>query len=203
MATQMGDEIDTTELTDDSPVPSPTASTSDSVGSPGPTTPPDSPTRPPDNPENEEQIELLEEGEDEGNPFQNREFQPNQSTSDDADSQSSAISSGSSSGSGTHVEQVALDFYNQTQFGFCQSRSNSASNPATPRVSLTGPKYKLIQEGDIQVCRLNHTRTIVSKIMNSKYLRRWESHHLQLDEADIRSATVRTLVISVDVVIVT
>ena len=51
-------------------------------------------------------------------------------------------------------------------------------------------KFKLISEGDIQVCRLNHTRTIISKIMNSKYLRRWESHHLLLSDTDIKSLTV-------------
>jgi len=51
-------------------------------------------------------------------------------------------------------------------------------------------RCKLLWEGDIQLCRLNHTRTIVSKIMNSKYLRRWESHHLLLDSCEIRSTTV-------------
>jgi len=51
-------------------------------------------------------------------------------------------------------------------------------------------RCKLLSEGDIQLCRLNHTRTIVSKIMNSKYLRRWESHHLLLDNCEIRSNTV-------------
>jgi len=51
-------------------------------------------------------------------------------------------------------------------------------------------RCKLLSEGDIQLCRLNHTRTIVSKIMNSKYLRRWESHHLLLDSCEIRSSTV-------------
>lgn len=49
-------------------------------------------------------------------------------------------------------------------------------------------RYKLMLEGDIQVCRLNHTRTIVSKIMNSKYLRRWESHHIILSEKEIQSS---------------
>ncbi|CAH1779274.1 unnamed protein product [Owenia fusiformis] len=55
--------------------------------------------------------------------------------------------------------------------------------------SHSGTRYKLIHEGDIQVCRLNHTRTIVSKIMNSKYLRRWEAHHLELADCEIRSST--------------
>ena len=58
------------------------------------------------------------------------------------------------------------------------------------KLTHTGPKFKLILNGEIQVCRLNHTRTIVSKIMNSKYLRRWESHHIYLDDAEIRSSTV-------------
>ncbi|KAK7114811.1 C-Maf-inducing protein-like [Littorina saxatilis] len=61
--------------------------------------------------------------------------------------------------------------------------------PTSPKVAAGGPKHKLITEGDIQVCRLNHTRTIVSKIMNSKYLRRWESHKLVLDHSEIRSTT--------------
>ena len=56
-----------------------------------------------------------------------------------------------------------------------------------------GPKFKLIHEGDIQLCRLNHTRTIVSKIMNSKYLRRWESHHIVLGDSEISSSTVSVL----------
>lgn len=67
------------------------------------------------------------------------------------------------------------------------SSSLSMSVPTKP--TLTGPKYKLITEGEIQVCRLNHTRTIVSKIMNSKYLRRWENHHLVLSPNEIRSTS--------------
>ena len=51
-------------------------------------------------------------------------------------------------------------------------------------------KYKLISDGEIQVCKLNHRRTILSKIMNSKYLRRWEPHHLVLGEVELQSSTV-------------
>lgn len=65
-----------------------------------------------------------------------------------------------------------------------------SSEPIRLRPSPCGQKYKLLHEGDIQLCRLNHTRTIVSKIMNSRYLRRWESHHLVLNESDIYSLTV-------------
>jgi len=57
-------------------------------------------------------------------------------------------------------------------------------------------RCKLLSEGDIQLCRLNHTRTIVSKIMNSKYLRRWESHHLLLDSCEIRSNTVANMILN-------
>ena len=70
------------------------------------------------------------------------------------------------------------------------------SPPTSPKVVANGPKHKLITEGDIQVCRLNHTRTIVSKIMNSKYLRRWESHKIVLDHGEIRSTTVSIILCS-------
>ncbi|XP_046359909.1 C-Maf-inducing protein-like isoform X2 [Haliotis rufescens] len=70
-----------------------------------------------------------------------------------------------------------------------QHSSSASSSPVSIKSLPQGPKYKLVSEGDIQVCRLNHTRTIVSKIMNSKYLRRWESHHIVLDHGEIRSAT--------------
>jgi hypothetical protein len=53
-----------------------------------------------------------------------------------------------------------------------------------------GPRFKTLLEGDIQVCYLNHTRTVVSKILSSKFLRRWESHHLYLNDSCISSKTV-------------
>lgn len=52
-------------------------------------------------------------------------------------------------------------------------------------------RYQLLSEGDVQVCQLNHTRTIVSKVLSSKFLRRWETHHVQLGDANIFSRTVR------------
>ena len=63
-------------------------------------------------------------------------------------------------------------------------------------VSHVGSRFKLLHEGNIQVCRLNHTRTIISKIMNSKYLRRWESHRLVLKNSEIQSYTVSSVVIN-------
>lgn len=77
------------------------------------------------------------------------------------------------------------------------NNQSSSSNGATSWSSsghggAGSSRCKLLHEGDIQLCRLNHTRTIVSKIMNSKYLRRWESHHLVLSNGEIRSLTVGT-----------
>ena len=69
----------------------------------------------------------------------------------------------------------------------------TSDSDSSPTHCLSGPKHTLILEADVQVCRLNHTRTIVSKIMNSRYLRRWESHRIVLDPNEIRSTTVSTL----------
>lgn len=54
-----------------------------------------------------------------------------------------------------------------------------------------GMRYKLLQEGDIQVCVIRHPRTFLSKILTSKFLRRWEPHHLTLADNSLASATVR------------
>jgi len=71
---------------------------------------------------------------------------------------------------------------------------SSPTSPEYPSVRLTGSgtKFKLIHEGDMKLCRLNHTRTVISKVMNSKYLRRWECHRLKLGESEIFSTTVRS-----------
>jgi len=53
-----------------------------------------------------------------------------------------------------------------------------------------GMRYKLLQEGDIQVCVIRHPRTFLSKILTSKFLRRWEPHHLTLADSAVASATV-------------
>uniref|UniRef100_A0ACB8E9H1 Uncharacterized protein n=1 Tax=Sphaerodactylus townsendi TaxID=933632 RepID=A0ACB8E9H1_9SAUR len=53
----------------------------------------------------------------------------------------------------------------------------------------TGMRYKLLQEGDIQVCSVRHPRTFLSKILTSKFLRRWEPHHLTLADNSLASAT--------------
>ncbi|XP_060566367.1 C-Maf-inducing protein-like [Ruditapes philippinarum] len=74
-----------------------------------------------------------------------------------------------------------------------ETPSESQSLVSTPTFVKHRPiscqqRFKLIQEGDIHVCRLDHRRTIYSKIMNSKYLRRWESHHIYLGSNEIESS---------------
>ena len=71
-----------------------------------------------------------------------------------------------------------------TSFSSLISQTSTNTKPC-----IQGPRYKLINDGDIPICRLNHTRTIVSKIMNSRYLRRWELHKIYLDKTEICSAT--------------
>ncbi|KMQ96464.1 c-maf-inducing isoform 1 [Lasius niger] len=72
------------------------------------------------------------------------------------------------------------------------SSSASGSSSASPSPGPAGPRFKPLEEGDIQVCYLNHTRTLVRKILSSKFLRRWETHHLYLNDACLSSKTVST-----------
>jgi len=65
------------------------------------------------------------------------------------------------------------------------SFSNSIGTVAVP----SGPRFKLLSEGDIQLCRLTHSGTVISKILSSKFLRRWETHHVYLNDAWLSSKT--------------
>lgn len=51
-------------------------------------------------------------------------------------------------------------------------------------------QLRMIREVDVAVCYLNHTNTIISKILSSKYLRRWDNHHIRLQDDGIISNTV-------------
>ncbi|XP_063982491.1 C-Maf-inducing protein-like isoform X2 [Diachasmimorpha longicaudata] len=68
--------------------------------------------------------------------------------------------------------------------------SASGSSSPSPSPGPAGPRFRPIEEGDVQVCYLNHTRTLVSKILSSKFLRRWETHHLYLNDACLSSKTL-------------
>ncbi|KYN38321.1 C-Maf-inducing protein [Trachymyrmex septentrionalis] len=76
----------------------------------------------------------------------------------------------------------------ERQSAGCSSASGSSS--ASPSPGPAGPRFKPLEEGDIQVCYLNHTRTLVKKILSSKLLRRWETHHLYLNDACLSSKTL-------------
>lgn len=86
----------------------------------------------------------------------------------------------------THTHENRRIFERNDSGTSFSSLISQTSNNTRP---IQGPRYKLINEGDILICRLNHTRTIVSKIMNSRYLRRWELHKIYLDKTEICSAT--------------
>uniref|UniRef100_A0A672PCR0 C-Maf-inducing protein n=1 Tax=Sinocyclocheilus grahami TaxID=75366 RepID=A0A672PCR0_SINGR len=73
-----------------------------------------------------------------------------------------------------------------------EGNNNHKAGPCSKRSLLhssSGMRYKLLQEGDIQVCMVKHPRTFLSKIFTSKYLRRWEPHHLALTDSSLVSAT--------------
>lgn len=75
-----------------------------------------------------------------------------------------------------------------------ERQANGSSGYAAPnRPPPFGPKFKPLEEGVIQICYLNHTRTLVSKILSNKFLRRWENHHLYLNDACLTSKTVRSV----------
>lgn len=75
--------------------------------------------------------------------------------------------------------------------------SSCASNPfvtaGADTVDLTKvarKQLRMIREVVVAVCHLNHTNTIISKILSSKYLRRWENHQIRLQDDCITSNTV-------------
>jgi len=84
------------------------------------------------------------------------------------------------------------EYLNLTSDGAALTPPCTPTPPESPstRQTSSGVKYKLIHAGEMQLCRLNHTRTVVSKIMNSKYLRRWENHYVNLGRSSIYSNTV-------------
>lgn len=102
-------------------------------------------------------------------------------------SESESISSSSRQSSvDSYSSSTSADGTSSSDLFASSSSSPCRSVPSSP----SGPKFKLIHEGDIQVCRLNHSRTVINKILSSKFLRRWENHHLLLTKTQINSKTV-------------
>ncbi|KAJ8281224.1 hypothetical protein GJAV_G00065000 [Gymnothorax javanicus] len=69
------------------------------------------------------------------------------------------------------------------------NKMGAGSGRKTLLQNSSGMRYKLLQEGDIQVCVVKHNRTLLNKILTSKLLRRWEPHHLTLTDSCLASAT--------------
>lgn len=51
-------------------------------------------------------------------------------------------------------------------------------------------RYKLITEGDLQICKLQHSKHMFGKLLNSKLLRRWKSQRIMLTGSEISSTSV-------------
>lgn len=65
-----------------------------------------------------------------------------------------------------------------------------APGPDADLTKVARKQLRMIREVDVAVCYLNHTTTIISKILSSKYLRRWENHQIRLLDDCITSYTV-------------
>jgi hypothetical protein len=52
-------------------------------------------------------------------------------------------------------------------------------------------RYKLLTDGSVQICRVPHAKNIIEKIRFSRFLRRWEDHHINLEQNEISSDIVR------------
>lgn len=120
------------------------------------------------------------------------------STSSNIDNVSNCNSSNNSSASSPErrvLPRPSIVIVNQN----CESPTvlETPSSPTTlvgiPTTPVHGPRFKLLSEGEIQVCYLNHTRTVISKIVSSKFLRRWENHRLYLNDTCISSKTPSAL----------
>ncbi|XP_051513112.1 C-Maf-inducing protein-like [Myxocyprinus asiaticus] len=89
------------------------------------------------------------------------------------------------------AQQPPLEGNNNHKAGPCSKRTllHNSSSSSSNNNNSSGMRYKLLQEGDIQVCVVKHPRTFLSKILTSKFLRRWEPHHLTLTDSSLVSAT--------------
>ncbi|XP_013925883.1 PREDICTED: C-Maf-inducing protein [Thamnophis sirtalis] len=93
------------------------------------------------------------------------------------------------SGCGGGSDPRPLEESKQPLLGEAPEGTKPGAAPCRRGVHCSGMRYKLLQEGDIQVCVVRHPRTFLSKILTSKFLRRWEPHHLALNEHSLASAT--------------
>lgn len=59
----------------------------------------------------------------------------------------------------------------------------------------TGTRYPLVNEGECQVCRISHQKSLLQKIIFSKPLRKWENHRIVLSDSHVTSCTVCSLIL--------
>ncbi|XP_022253248.1 C-Maf-inducing protein-like isoform X2 [Limulus polyphemus] len=57
----------------------------------------------------------------------------------------------------------------------------------SPLHSYAGTKLKLLHETDVLLCKVFHSRNVVHKFLGSKFLRKWENHHLFFTDSEIIS----------------
>ncbi|CAF1117258.1 unnamed protein product [Rotaria sordida] len=112
-------------------------------------------------------------------------------------SKSNAISSSSLS-SGNHRSRYYSLGHNDNisltlPSNNCTGASASATTPNTLCMLVNGrriqQRYKLLTDGVVQVCRVPHAKNIIEKIRFSRFLRRWEDHHINLEHSEITSIT--------------
>ncbi|XP_062245351.1 C-Maf-inducing protein [Platichthys flesus] len=105
------------------------------------------------------------------------------------------VGGGGGGGNELHNNQFYQCEENKPLLGEMSEGNNNTKPGAGPgkrsllHCSSSGMRYKLLHEGDIQVCVVKHPRTFLSKILTSKFLRRWEPHHLTLTDSGLTSAT--------------
>ncbi|CAH0592474.1 unnamed protein product [Chrysodeixis includens] len=86
------------------------------------------------------------------------------------------------------ADQSSAEYFGSSPECCAGSAGLDSSNTGTP-APPPGPRYKLASEGSLRVCCFQHTRTVVDKILAAKFLRRWETHVLCLEEQHIISKT--------------
>ncbi|XP_034643964.1 C-Maf-inducing protein isoform X1 [Trachemys scripta elegans] len=94
-----------------------------------------------------------------------------------------------SSGGGSDHRQIEESKPLLGEMSATEGSKMGAARCRRPLLHCNGMRYKLLQEGDIQVCVIRHPRTFLSKILTSKFLRRWEPHHVTLADNNLASAT--------------
>ncbi|XP_013191239.2 C-Maf-inducing protein [Amyelois transitella] len=85
------------------------------------------------------------------------------------------------------ADQSSADYFGSSP-ECCADSIGLESMPGGP-APPPGPRYKLATEGTLRVCCFQHTRTVVVKILAAKFLRRWETHTLCLQNDHIVSKT--------------